>query len=551
MSAQTGMATPPGPASERAVDRAKFRILRWESTPNPIWIRELKQAIRLTRTPIVLCVLAMLAALLMASLGGLGAGSESPAETGAILFQVFFSLAWFVVTLAGPAVAANSIASEREGRTWEAVLLTGLSPTVIARGKLLAAYTSVAMYIVVLAPVGAMPFLFGGVSAFEVVTGFVYLFLIALVAVAFGLAISSKMESLRGALLVTLLLAFPLSGIAFLAFGVGLSYGAHELWPAVVEDAPVWLPTAYARAPLDAKYAIYLVAIPLGCLVIPAWFLYEVTVANLKSAAEDRSTGLKRWFLWSTPLLAIMAVLPQLHVEDEGALVVTVLSLCFFFVYLLLAVFLFLGEPLGPSRRVRIGWERLRTSRWGRFLGPSAMDASTLLTLVGLAAIAFVTALGLVSTSLQPFSYAGDKEEALEAILLFGLSVAAFHVLHVGLGAWLRVRSATPLLARVLLFTILFGIAIGPWIVAAVAGIMDRGSDDALAIACPSPFFAFVMLDAVNRSSQEGLVIANVLASMGWASVGLVLDLAARHRARRMLAVHEAHVAEVERQLQG
>ena len=85
----------------------------------------------------------------------------------------------------GPAVAANSIASEREGRTWEAVLLTGLSPTVIARGKFLAAFTAIAMYIVMLAPVGALPFLFGGVTATEVVLAFAGLFLIALLSVAF------------------------------------------------------------------------------------------------------------------------------------------------------------------------------------------------------------------------------------------------------------------------------------------------------------------------------------------------------------------------------
>jgi ABC-type transport system involved in multi-copper enzyme maturation permease subunit len=549
MSAQTGVSPPSGPASQRAVDRAKFRFLRWESAPNPIWVRELKQAIRLTRTPVILCVLAMLAALLMASLGGLGTGSESPAETGAILFQVFFSLAWFVVTLAGPAVAANSIASEREGRTWEAMLLTGLSPAVIARGKLLAAYTSVSMYIVVLAPVGALPFLFGGVSTTEVVLSFFYLFLIAFVAVAFGLAISSKMESLRGALLVTLLLAFPLSGFAFTTLGVGLSYGAHALWPAVVENAPVWLPTAYDRAPFDAKYAIYLVGMPLVCLLIPAWFLYEVTVANLKSHAEDRSTGLKRWFLWSTPLLALAAVLPQLHLEEDSVAVVTVLAQCFFYLYLALAVFLFLGEPLGPSRRVRIGWERAGTKAWGRFLGPSLTGASTLLTLVGLGAIAFVTAVGAASVSLHTFTYSGAREEGLTQVLLFGLSVAGFHVLHVGLGSWLRVRSSTPLLARVLLFTILFGIAVGPWIVAAVAGFVGGGDNDALAIASPSPFFAFLMLDAVDDSTRSGLVIANVIAAVGWAAVGLVLDLAARSRARRLLVEHEAQVVEAERYL--
>ncbi|PMU64969.1 ABC transporter permease, partial [Pseudomonas sp. FW215-L2] len=84
--------------------------------------------------------------------------------------------AYLVVTLVGPAVAANSIASEREGKTWEAVLLTGLTPKNIARGKFMAAYTTIAIYIVVLAPVGALSFLFGGVTATDVVTAFAFLF---------------------------------------------------------------------------------------------------------------------------------------------------------------------------------------------------------------------------------------------------------------------------------------------------------------------------------------------------------------------------------------
>ena len=247
MSAQTGTAPPSGPASQRFVDRARFRVDRLRAQPNPIWIRELKQAARLTRTPVVLSVLTVLATLLMASIGGLMASEASPAKTGVVLFQVFFSLAYFIVTVIGPAVAANTIASEREGHTWEAVLLTGVRPQTIARGKFLAAYTGVGMYIVMLAPVGALPFLFGGVTALETLVAFLFLFLVALLSVAFGLAISSKMASMRGAIVVTLLLAFPMSIFAFSTLGVGLSFAAHAAWPAVARGAPVWLPTAYER----------------------------------------------------------------------------------------------------------------------------------------------------------------------------------------------------------------------------------------------------------------------------------------------------------------
>jgi hypothetical protein len=57
---------------------------------------------------------------------------------------------------------------------------------------------------VVLAPVGALSFLFGGVTATEVVVAFAFLFVLAALAVAFGLGVSSLMSSLRGAIVVTL-----------------------------------------------------------------------------------------------------------------------------------------------------------------------------------------------------------------------------------------------------------------------------------------------------------------------------------------------------------
>jgi hypothetical protein len=200
MSVQTGEMPPSGPMSRRLVDRARFRVDLFKTEPNPIWIRELRQAARLARTPVILTVFAILMTLLIASIGGIVSADESPATTGVVLFQVFFSLAYMVVTVVGPAVAANSIASEREGRTWEAVILTGLSPGVIARGKFLAAFTAIGMYIVMLAPVGALPFLFGGVTATETVVAFALpLPASRCSAVAFGL--SHQLEDVELALL--------------------------------------------------------------------------------------------------------------------------------------------------------------------------------------------------------------------------------------------------------------------------------------------------------------------------------------------------------------
>lgn len=547
MSAQTGDVAPSGPVSQRLVDRARFRVDRLRKEPNPIWIRELKQAARLGRTPIILSVLAILMTLLMASIGGIMSSTSSPAQTGVALFQTFFSLAFFVVALVGPAVAANSVASEREGRTWEAVLLTGMRPGPVARGKFLAAYTAIGMYIVMLAPVGALPFLFGGVTATEVIVAFLFLFLIALLAVAFGLAISSKLGSLRVAIVLTLLLAFPLSIIAFSSFGVVLSVAAHKQWPGVPDGPPVWLPTAYERAPFGLEYVIFLIVIPIAAVAIPAWFLYEVTIANLASATDDRSTGLKRWFLASTPVLVIAAAVPALASSRSDRVGYVAAGISAIAMHLTFCAFLFQGDPIGPSRRVMAQWERAKASRFLRFLGPGVMRSASLLTVVGLASLAALSVFGLFVVQMGG---AGTRDVQIAQTLAFAGYAIAFFVFVVGLGTWLRARTATSVMARVLLFAIIFGVAVGPWIVAAIAGLLGEGNKEAWVVASPSPFYVLVMLDTLdNASPSTSIVTAGVVCAIGWTLLGLLLLALAGRRCSSIIREHEAVLADGERRL--
>jgi hypothetical protein len=127
----------PPPASRTLPPSAVQRLWsRLFGEPNPVWMRELKQAARLQRTPIILSVVTGMMTLLICSVGGVASTTAEPAKVGVGIFHTFFSLAYAVVTWLGPAVAANTIAGERSGRTWEALQLTGLGPRRIARGKL-------------------------------------------------------------------------------------------------------------------------------------------------------------------------------------------------------------------------------------------------------------------------------------------------------------------------------------------------------------------------------------------------------------------------------
>jgi ABC-type transport system involved in multi-copper enzyme maturation permease subunit len=540
------------PRSRR--EESPFRVGRIGRDANPIWMRELRQAARLGRTPVILAVLTVLMTLLMASIGGIMATTSSPAQTGVVLFQTYFSIAFFVVALVGPAVAANAVASEREGRTWEALLLTGLRPGPVARGKFLAAYTAIGLYIVMLAPVGAIPFLFGGVTATEVVVAFVFLFLIALLAVAFGLALSSKLASLRAAIVLTLLLAFPLAIAAYSAFGVGLSVGAHKLWPGVPEGPPIWLPTAYDRATFGVEYVVYLVALPVALVTLPAWFLYEITIANLCTPTDDRSTGIKRWFLVATPLLTILAGVPAGVMTGSDRLGGAILGMSALASYLAFCAFLFQGEPIGASRRVKAQWERLRASRFRRFLGPSlpgatvlqlALGVPALLALGGFAALL----LGSMTPAVGATSVATTR---MEQMVAFAGYAVAFYVFVVGAASYLRARTSTAMAARVLLFGVLFAVAVGPWVVAAIGGLIaDAASrQDALAIGAPSPFYVIVMLDAIDDlSPNQTLITAGAVAAGSWALLGAFLAIASGRRCHGIVARHEAMLAEAERRL--
>jgi hypothetical protein len=511
------------------------------SEPNPVWVREMKQSARLTRTPFILMGVTLLMVLIIGSIGGVMSTAGDPGVVGATIFHTFFSLAFFVVMMAGPAVAANSIASEREGRTWEALQLTGLPPPVVARGKFLAAYTGIAMYIVMMAPVGAMAFLFGGVTVAETVSAFVWLFLFAGLGVASGLAISSKMESLRGAILVTLFVALLVVPNIYMTFGVGGSFLAHEIWPLLPEGPPVWLPVAYARAPFGLPYLGLLVVAPLLAIALPGWFFYEATVANLTSITEDRSTGLRRWFLVTSILLSAGCIAFTLGVPTRDRSLTAIIAHSTYFLFLAACVFLFQGEPIGPSRRVEMDWQLRQASAFTRALGPGVMPAARAQLVAGGAGVLLLLGVTLAALAIE-------KVPAKEVLGLLLVSVygVCFFLFLVGLGAWLRTRAPGPAMSRILLGVVLFLVVVGPWVLAAVVGALSSGNSlQDMLIAAPSPLFPVASADELRRKTDRELLLAvNLLFSAAWALLGVGLLGAASHRCTRIIREHKKALAE-------
>jgi hypothetical protein len=341
--------------------------------------------------------------------------------------------------------------------------------------------------------------------------------------------------------------------MAIIAFSVGgfvLSMAANKAWPEVAEGPPMWLPSAYERVPFGLEYVVFLFALPLAAVVLPAWFLYEVTIANLTSPTDDRSSGLKRWFVVAVPVLTASAAVPALAVRPGERLETVVFAMCALIVFLSFAVFLFAGDPIGPSRRVTVHWDRQGAGRLRRALGPGVMRSAALLLVLGVASLASIAALGLVLLDDPALTNIERKQQQLVCFAAYGI---AFYVFLVGLAAMLRARTPTPVVTRVLLFTALFAVSVGPWIVAAIAGIISDsrgGGDNALAIAAPSPFYVFLMMSKVDASDGEAILIAGVAAMLGWMTVGMGLLAGARARCAKVLAEQAAALAQTETMLQ-
>jgi ABC-type transport system involved in multi-copper enzyme maturation permease subunit len=540
MSIQSGTpSVPPLAPGSSLFARGKNGLSRLTRDPNPVWMRELRQSARLQRTPVILMAITVAVALLICSVGGIASVTAEPAKVGVGIFHTFFSLAFALVTWLGPAVAANTIAGEKNGRTWEALALTGLAPARIARGKFLAAFTYVCLYLIMLAPVGALPFLFGGVTATEVVLAFFCCFVFAALAVAFGLAISSKFQSSAAAIIVTLMVTLATSFAVYLGFGVALSMAVHEQWPAVPQGPPVWLPTAWVRADVGLPYLAFLVVLPGVAVTVPAWLFYEITIANLAGPSDDRSSRLRAWTIVSSLAIAAACALVAVATRQVDW---AMAQACFLFVFFTFVVFLIAGEPLGPSRRVRVAWDRVGRSRALRALGPGVVPATT--WLLGLVLVAFAACIGM---GLLTLTKATDRE----VLVAFDGQLLAFLVFLCGVSAFFRTRAEGATAPRVLLVVTILAATIGPWIAMAIAGVVTRSGDATMALAAPSPTYAFVLAEEIQRGSASlsRLMMPAILCAAGYALFGVGLLAMAAGRAHARIGQERERLTQLEAML--
>jgi hypothetical protein len=462
-----------------------------------LWQREWLASSRLARTP-------WLASLAGFSLGTgmllFAVGSSEPSsDLGRKLFHVCFAVNVLFATLIGPAIAANTIALEREGKTWEALVMAGISPRSIDSGKFLGAYTHLVAYLLGLLPCAGIPHVFGGVSCGETLLATLMVFAVGALAVRFGLFMSAVVPSARAALLATV---FSSAGLCFvvmlIAVGATKVLGNDIGMQSLRSEGPVFWPVALVNEPFSFDYARYLVVLPIGAFAV-AWFcLRDLTrhalSTNTVSTVSVRSESMRlATYLVSIVVVAVLAGLVP-NRSDEIILGEVLFSLVVF------------GAIVALS-----GDAPARTTSTFRSLVLIAGGAGGTF-LVAVVAHVMLEALG---RSAHP-EYGIRSDDVLTNMLVYAPAFTAFVT---GLAAVLRTLVRRPAVARLATIGVTGAIAIVPLI----AGVLARpGGSSPPSVIAASPIGAIFM----NASDRPLVVIAAVV----WMIAGLALIIVTHRR---------------------
>ncbi len=466
------------------------------SDPNPIVRKELLAVLRSPLYVRAVVVTLVLLGLVVVSVGLAAGDTSDPTEAGRMLFQVFFGGTFLAMALVGPSFGATAIVQEREGRTLDALILTGMTPGRIVAGKLAAVFLMMAFLPVVSVPMLAVVALFGGIGLGHIVVATAYVLAFGALSVAFGLAVSSQVQSTRMALLGALPLAL---GTTFVGGGILAAVG-HDIARrhALAFDGPFFFADAYFAMPFDATYGALLGVVPayvLGCL---GWLFGALAYAGLLEPTQDRTRPLKAWALgaFSVGVGAawVLARSVTLGAPDRrgwalAAMIVVAL------VGLALG-FSFAGDVVLPSRRM----EQERLGPVGRLLMPPTLGPS----------VWFVVVTGSLTLLLGPMALCGIDT----AMLSLGLWASAWLAAHVGLMGWMAARRPGAGVAWARTAGVLAQLVtmVGVWLVFAFLGNLHRVEYE-LSVLVVSPAWA-VIVGADRLLSNTGLRRAEAQSSL-------------------------------------
>lgn len=510
--------------------------------PDPILLKELRVSLRTPRFIRFLWLSTGVLGLIVLTLASsLASSGEAPASVGRALYQTFFSLAIVLLTIAAPAYAAGAITNERAEKTLENLLLTGMSPRRIVRGKMLASVSSLALVIVAIGPIVGIAFLFGGVSPVQVLVAFYALLALTVVAVSFGVAASANLGTTRQAVSVVTMLSLmaTLFGSGALA---ALGSWAESRWQ-LSSAGPMWFAEAITLHFTEPEVFVQLVLLPHFVGGMALWFFMLTAAAGIQGRFEDRSSGYK---LWATVLVLGCAVV-AFGVVASGSWG-SVDDLLIFFAGTTLSLQIFLGLLFGGEHVIVMQRGETESTGFsirrvlGRIWGPGLASTYRFgLALICLSSLLMAIA---VLAGMERFGGFLFRVELVRmGVITIALETIAIGAATLGFTGLVMSRLHRALASRFLAALGLFVLTLGPIFVSLLVGeldlLEDAGKYAPIALGF-MPVHPLMVASGVARSGNNVEPMAMVGALFFYVPVAILCGLAALRRAGRQVATFEA-----------
>lgn len=447
-------------------------LLNLRQRVNPVLVKEIRQAVR-GKSFRGSFILALMIAAIVSAATLANLNPDVPQDLAASGTRMFFALHLvfvFSAIIAVPVQAHRSMASERDERTFDALVISGLKPAQIVLGKWLAAGATLGLFLAAMLPFFAAAATLYGLDLLMA-------FLFTCLAMAVGLVLSmlgllaasiGKSKALSSMLYMVFLGACGLSMMFLIqmtsmtVFGFGGGFGSTD------------------------EFLIAMAILLTSAFFLLTW-LHGVTVASI-SHPEENGMLRVRWaalacavFLGSVPIwtLSISPVVP-------ARALFAVLTAC-------LVVLGILNMPVlseSPRMRVRCHYELLR-GRWGRFgswLFLPGGGSAYVLFLVQVAILTIPTVWKVASMASSSSSSSGTFQYLLDNGLGGYFTMLGIVLTSAGLPCFLAARARTDMTRHVLRFV---AVTLPAWIVL-IIGLFTllSGMNDALFRSPVNPFWA-------------------------------------------------------------
>lgn len=328
--------------SSMTIPMPQIFVRWWEKLDpkiNPICLLELRTTLRKSRF-FILFLITLLLSILVLSMVLLVAIADraSHDQLGKTLYMTFFILQLILVNLVFPAFTCTAIISEQERKTYELLITSDLTSTAIIQGKFLSAFIYIFLFLIAMAPLMIISFLFGGITILLIVLSYIGLGLLAALVTFISLWCSVFFKHSTPAMLGSYILNWILSGVLSPLLGTFVgsylfdndlstffseSWTIHHMMCIVM---PIWgmilcifLPyiSAINRIKTPAEYlqtinirTYFISAMVLTTIFVSIWYFYTMNsfITSQTSVYRIRDTAYTYSFV-GTGLMAVLLAL--------------------------------------------------------------------------------------------------------------------------------------------------------------------------------------------------------------------------------------------------